>query len=332
MVLTLTCEGVSVVIKKEWIKRWEMLSDMVDDVGEGCLDWTYTSLPTLQLWVDLNGSELVTDHLLLYTRLSSIISFMRPTSNTWLLHLYLDCEDREVRMKCYDMLEKVLKKNKPEPYNSEIKKYEEVFHENLHFAKGGSPIIYNAYLLHKATEEYRNGVNWECVRWDDVATRCPAWDVDVTSEPNLSYSEAATFSCHLPYLLASLHPPKSKRIRIYTSFRSSEVTSEIIHLALSYAVKLCDDHLPELTEQLQLDEAFSGMLVLMPYKAPLLQLIGSLLAPLIHCRHPERSREAIRQRYGEEVLNMYKEIVKKASGLLHIRENLPKAMKVFCNE
>lgn len=112
----LLCSGESIGVSKEWISRWGFLIDLVDDMGVNEVDWTYTSSETLKKWIMLNTRMDDSDpfevgySFIAMSEVWSIVEFMRPVTDNYLLHCYIDLGCHfEVRKRLYHALGKLIR-------------------------------------------------------------------------------------------------------------------------------------------------------------------------------------------------------------------------------
>lgn len=101
--LVLVVEGKRLIVKGEWINRWEALSNVVSEMGARELNWTLNSTTEMQQWIKLNKmmdagysqfnpriNRLHDVDLIDLTKVWRVVDNMIPLNDSWLTYVLID--------------------------------------------------------------------------------------------------------------------------------------------------------------------------------------------------------------------------------------------------
>ena len=112
-----------ICVDPAWVSRWQFLSDIIEDVGGGDVEWEYGYVSELQTWVKLNelmdtevpirhpekGKKLeemgIMSEPIPLSSVLHVVQFMNPVDNSYLLHCSIDDKLQDnVRRENYKLL------------------------------------------------------------------------------------------------------------------------------------------------------------------------------------------------------------------------------------
>lgn len=204
-------QRVPIVIPSHWLPRWEALSNLVNDLQSSEAEWTLNTLAEIRQWIELNRRMDGGGHrdLIPLSRVARVVDVMLPSSEEWLLHVYIE-EDDSNRFDLYYRVGTYVRTYQVRyPYNSMLlARTTTGLHYNLllgldvaYGATSGevtiptssyppgvltsiletgpnsaTGIMHTAWLLSSSSsyqleeEEYMKEVPWDTIRWSDLVT------------------------------------------------------------------------------------------------------------------------------------------------------------------
>lgn len=103
-----------VTIPRSWVDRWDALYNVVEDMGATRIEWPLNTAVELQPWLELNrrmdDSVDETLDLLPYSSVRGVVDVMIPFSDSWLLHVYIE-EDNRDRSDLYSRIGRYIREN-----------------------------------------------------------------------------------------------------------------------------------------------------------------------------------------------------------------------------
>lgn len=142
LLLRVKSSRTTVRVRTRWVRRWQFLDDLQQEMGVSEIDWTRTGHEPLELWVELNermdaGMINRWSTLIPVSEILDVVAFMNPYDNKYLMYAWIDNMEDTIRSRLYTDLgryirERVMAVTLYLPYMTKIESY--AIHSNLNVA------------------------------------------------------------------------------------------------------------------------------------------------------------------------------------------------------